>query len=271
MSELVLTPKYQRAVRKTITRRSNYMHRQMRLVIGISVLAIAVCVMLCVFYCTQMYHYHLQSVEQINLSHGYEIEEVAQGYNDQIQLLESQLAEKASEIETLQAQLAEIQTEKEQDAEYVFSIAKKFDYVIEEAPVDGGVTIDLLVYTDERCKEYNINPHLLWAIVDIESSYQAVIDNAHSSARGLGQFLESTARTFYEKYLQYGTYDHSYAYDPYISIDLIVEYLSYLQTNYHDTKTMVRFYSGRSDDVYYSWVKSEMSPHGFDAAVNTYM
>ena len=58
--------------------------------------------------------------------------------------------------------------------------------------------------------------------------------------------------------------------NPYLAVDLITEYLQYLYENYGDTKTMLRYYSGSSNDNYYYEVQSYMQSVGTDITVATY-
>ena len=183
-------------------------------------------------------------------------------YTDRITELENEISVKNNQI-----------TKLEEDRTADFATLQKYWYVFKEANSQGGVTTDLIVYADQLGQEKDINPHLAWAIIDVESDYTSKIDSNRSTARGLGQFLESTARSIYENYLGHGagTYNHSLAYDPYVNMDLIFEYLRYLKESYNgDIYEMLRRYSGSETNAYYTKVNNEMSQYGHDILKITY-
>lgn len=176
------------------------------------------------------------------------------------------------EVEAYKTRIEQLETEMFVDATSSMYILKKYDYVIDVAPVDGGVSYALLEHVDQRCKEKNVNPHLVWGIVNIESSFDTRARNAKSDARGFGQFLKSTGKSIYENYLGLGPYNHDYAYDPYVGLEMIIEYLHYL-TEYHrgNVISMIQNYSGDSGMSYYNKLASQMKRNGYDISVISYI
>lgn len=187
----------------------------------------------------------------------------------------SKLADMQAEWDELNAMLVAIEAQLDNETEYDFSLFDKYSYIADTAPENAGITIDLIAYNDELCKEADLNPHLIWAIVDTESSYNPTAKNANSSARGLGQFLESTARTFYEdeRFLGHGegSYDHDMITNPYLAVELMVEYLTYLRdTRGGDITSIITGYRGKNDTYYFNDLVSNMERAGSSIYQLTY-
>lgn len=199
-------------------------------------------------------------------------------YQTQVEDLETRLsttsAQYESQIESLNAEIATLESIANQSASEMYALSEKYYYVLRDAPEGEGVDMALIAYMDEKAKEKNVSAHLAWGMIEHESGYIATAQNPTSTARGLGQFLRSTARTFYEqdRFLGHGegTYTHDMIDNPYLAVDLITEYLQYLYENYGDTKTMLRYYSGSNNDNYYYEVQSYMQSVGTDITVATY-
>lgn len=195
-------------------------------------------------------------------------------YKGTISELETTISTKEEEISNLELEVAQLGVSATEEANYEFSLYKEYWYVLRDAPVGEGVDMAVIAYMDEKAQEKNINPHLAWGMIEHESKYIATAQNSTSTARGLGQFLKSTAKTFYEqeRFLGHGegTYSHDMIDNPYVAVDLITEYLQYLYENYTDTKTMLRFYSGSDNDNYYYAVQNYMQSVGTDITVATY-
>ena len=119
---------------------------------------------------------------------------------------------------------------------------EQYQYVL-----DNGLSSDLVLYTDEQCKKWDINPHLVWAIVETESRYNPNVENTEgSSARGLGQIVIATARNMYENVLGHGagSYSHKMAYDPFVNIQMMCALIG---TGLQDNNTLeyaIKRYSG---------------------------
>lgn len=201
---------------------------------------------------------------------GY-IDECEAKYADLVGRYNKMFTDHISEKETLEAQIKSLQDRIDEENQYDFGLMKEYWYVIKEAPLKGGVEFELIQHVENLCKEKDINPHLVWAMIDVESDYIANIDNAVSSARGLGQFLKSTAELFYSKaqFMNRGTYDHKYAYDPYINTEMMVWYLEYLRDSYNeDLLTMMQRYSGDTGGTtYYNKVIAELNQYDHDAYI----
>lgn len=122
------------------------------------------------------------------------------------------------DINRLNESLTEATNEKEDD----FNIIQRYWYILRDASDNSGLTLDLLRWQDELGQRFDTNPHLMWAIYKEESTYNVTAQNAKSSARGLGQTLESSAKLIYENVLGHGkgSYNHSMAFDPYVNMEI---------------------------------------------------
>ncbi|MDE6040800.1 MAG: transglycosylase SLT domain-containing protein, partial [Muribaculaceae bacterium] len=138
------------------------------------------------------------------------------------------LNETIDEYVEVNTYLTESLTERWEEEQDDFQLLSRYWYVFKLAKEQDGITTGVVRYVDEWCKEKNVNPHLMWGVYDIESTFDTHCDNAKSSARGLGQVLESSARPIYEKVLAHGTgsYTHTMAYDPYVNVEITVEMIA---------------------------------------------
>lgn len=139
-------------------------------------------------------------------------------YTDQIEELNGQIDGLNSNIETLNLEIARL----EDTNTVTLTKLKGYSYIFDKLPDNSDLTVDHLLYSWEMCREWNVNPQLMWAIYDIESEYDTKCDSSQSTARGLGQVLESTAEEYWESILHHGhgSYWHRMAYDPYVNIEI---------------------------------------------------
>lgn len=211
-------------------------------------------------------------VVQITNSFNDRIGSVKVNYEMQLASYQSMVETRDADIESLNATVDSLRAEVQAQHEHDAFIYEEYHYVLDAVSEDSPITLDVLDYADMKCKVANINTHLIWGIADTESGYDTTAQNANSSARGMFQFLESTARTFYEdsRFLNHGkgTYQHNMITDPYVAIDLMVEYISYLRdTRNADVYQMLYGYRGVGGEVlqsYYNDVKTNMANQGHD-------
>ena len=191
---------------------------------------------------------------------------------DQINYLETQITNYQCEIDQLFDEVDRLNGIISTEASNDLALLKKYSYVIDKAPVDGGVSPELILYMDNLCKEKDINPHMVWAIIDIESGFNSRAKNVNSSARGLGQFLSSTGKFVYESFIGTDSYNHAvHAHDPYIGIQLIINYLNYLKLYHMDNVvSMIQNYSGSTDMSYFNKLETQMAAYGSDIFVIDY-
>ena len=219
----------------------------------------------CAVMFTAMMFYHVTSVQQykdtiasMETVAQEQVAAVEQSYQSQIDLLNSQ-------ITTLTEQV----NQRSADSSELFELARKYWYVFRDAPDNSGLTMDDMVYLDDLCNESDLNPHLMWCIYDHESGYTAVIDNySGSSARGIGQVLSSTGKSYYENILQLGTYDHDYAYD--VQTNMLITVTMIARNISSGIENAIALYSGDSSGGYLQTLYSIAVDHGVSISNTSY-
>lgn len=186
----------------------------------------------------------------------------------------------ASQISDLQAIISEKDTRYEDTIESFsneesvkLELVQKYSYLVQKVDPSGGFTLGMIYYTDEICKELDINPHMIFAIFDIESDYDVNAKSSRSSAQGLGQILSSTAKSIYEGYMgnPSGSYTHDMSLDGYTNIEIVANYIKYLKDHYSSVKVMINGYSGDQSGTYYEWYVAQMKANGQDPTINKYV
>lgn len=156
------------------------------------------------------------------------------------------------ELEELQARVEELEAEKEAERVEYEQLAEKYDYVISRVD-DSEITMDDIKFLDETCKTYDINPHVITAMIDVESDYNPNCSMSNSSARGLMQIIRSTGRYIWEDLLGNSDYDHDIAYDVKSNILMGVRYMRYhLDKNNGDLRASLKYYNGGELGDYYA-------------------
>jgi soluble lytic murein transglycosylase-like protein len=127
------------------------------------------------------------------------------------------------------------------DADSILYEQKRLAYKYEEIPLENSVKNKVIT----ECEKYNIDPDFIFGIFYIESDFTPTCASSLSTARGLGQFLESTGKFCYESLYGAGTYNHDYAFDPYINIEMTCFYINYLNNstggNFDYDKILTRY------------------------------
>lgn len=250
--------------------RSRLRHADIALVIGIlggAVLAVLVAVP----FMLALQQDYTEAVANLNAVHSAEVSAMTEQHQTDISSLVETNQELSTEADILNEQLTVLATAGPDDQSVVnLALAQKYLYVIREAPVGKGVTLELLAYTDQLCREKNVNPHLVWAMVQHESRFMADATNPRTDARGLGQFIPRTGRAIYEDYLCLGTYSHQLAYDPYINIQMMVEYLRDINTRQSNNRDVLDEYGGYTAGQYYNEIAAYMNNVGTDPTITTY-
>lgn len=137
---------------------------------------------------------------------------------------------------------------------------EQYRYVIDE-----GFSADLILYTDEQCREWDLNPALVYSIIELESKFDPNADNPNSSARGLGQIIKGTGKYLWEDILgnPKGSYYHEMAYDPYINIKLICCHLGNSFNKGYLLNEVIKAYSGGTSG-YMEKLMNVATSHGYD-------
>lgn len=104
---------------------------------------------------------------------------------------------------------------------------KKYGYVMSNRKYP--LPLDVVQLIDQLGKKYKISPHVIIALINVESSFNPNASARTSSARGYGQFIKGTGEWVWEKILKKDTkYNHDMAYDPIVNVELIYGYVNYL-------------------------------------------
>lgn len=153
--------------------------------------------------------------------------------------------------------------------EEIFVLSQKYWYVLRDMTENVGFGMEEIAYLDALCKEENLNPHIMWCFYNVESKYNSQVDNySGSSARGLGQILESTAEYLYEDKLGLGDYTHDMAYNVktnmLLTVTLVMEYID------DGLQYTVKKYSGDASGTYYNKFMEVAEDHQVDVSVVTY-
>jgi len=139
-------------------------------------------------------------------------------------------------------------------------IYKEYDYVLDYNSSD--FTVDDIKMVEKLCKEYGniVNPHLWFALVELESAYRSNTKNSKSSASGWGQVIKGTGRYIYENKLKLGTYNHAkMGISKEVNARISIYYLSDL---INETKSvnraLIRYNGGELGARYASIVSSKL-------------
>lgn len=213
-------------------------------------------------------------LQENNARHSSQLTYLEKQHDAEISEYENACSELEAQITTLNETISsrdETIEAYQQEAQADFNTISKYWYVLRDAPSNSGITIDHIRFADKVGRERNVNPHLMWAIYEVESGWRSKCDSSSgSSARGLGQVLESTARRIWEVGLGHGkgTYNHSMAYDPYVNIEITTYYIgeNLAQNSMRDT---IAIYRGKDIQSYYDAVIASGRQHGITLTEDT--
>lgn len=189
-----------------------------------------------------------QYIEETNKINKLEMEKVTNKIVA-IENINSELLEENTDLKANNDKLeVQIQELEEARANYNYVLAKS----------DGNRTdmsMDELKFGIEQMEKRNIDPHLLYGVVMVESNAKRNTTNNKSTARGYGQFLKGTARWVYEVKLNKGknTYNHAMAFDGKTNLEMGAEYISYLmeKNNGSIMKTCLDYNGRELGEAYY--------------------
>lgn len=251
-------------------RQSRLRRSDRKLLIGI-ICGVMIATILFVSFMMSAYELFTAEIEELNAQYVEEISTLNTQHLAETSELQATIQDLTAEVSARDEQIIAIQQiHEEEDTAVSLGLMKKYLYVIQDAPTNEGVTLDLIAYTDQLCRDRNVNPHLVWAIIYHESRYQANAHNPRTDARGLGQFIPRTGRAIYQDYLNLGTYSHDLAYDPYVNVELITEYLRDINTRCSNNRDVLDEYGGYTAGQYYEEIAAYMTNVGTDPTVMIY-
>ena len=202
-----------------------------------------------------------------------EIGEFSNNYNQTVKLLEktSSIAyelDLENDILLDQAKALQETVNQYKEREEIFN---KYEWaIIRSDNTRTDITYNRITSLEKLAGEKGLSDdsvNLVLALAMTESQGTETATNSESSARGLGQMLESTARFTYEKLMENGkgTYNHDMALDGDINITMMCYYLDYLGIKYDDDITLVlKEYRGEEDPEYIKKVNSYLAEAGTD-------
>jgi len=142
-------------------------------------------------------------------------------------------------------------TELSKEADNIANEQEKLAYKYEDIPLDTNLKNKILIESEK----YNVDPDIMIGIYSIESQFISDVDNSESTARGLGQILIDTAEWSYkELYGEDAVYNHNYAYDPMLNIEMTTYLIGYYHNLYNDENyySTIKAYCGKEDTDYYN-------------------
>jgi len=209
-----------------------------------------------------------EDIVTLGYTHQETLEETISKYENYISALneqhEKELSARDAKIEELSGSLEELNALFESiDDDLSFTVLKRYWYVFKDAENGSGITPELVAFVDSKCKDWNVNPHWMWAIWWSESNWKIDVDNDKSSARGLGQLLSGTGKYLYENTLGHGsgTYNHRMAYDPFINAELTIAHIGNDLAKGSMTAA-VQHYSGGGGSTYYNKAVKNAARYG---------
>jgi len=208
---------------------------------------------------------HQQEIDQLNITYNKELDEqkaaLDKRYIDDTAMLTAEIDTLSTNLASTQMSLDRIKANSEED----FNLLRKYWYVFERTGDNSGLTTDVIRHVDQTCKEWDVNPHWMWAIYWEESNFRAAIDNtAGSGARGLGQVMPSTGKSFWENILGHGagSFTTDMLYDPYVNVDITVAIIGRHLSNGWTMYQAINQYSGGGGNGYFNEVLATGKTHG---------
>lgn len=204
------------------------------------------------------------------------INNLFESYKSRIAELETELnaieARHAEEVTALENEVTGLKSvleavEKEEQANFAY--IKKYSYVLREASVDSGITIDLMYYLDEQCKRWDIPVTMMYAIMKIESTYNTNSTNTTSGARGLGNVMPETGKSYWENVLGYGrgSFKTEMLYDPYVNVEIMCAHIG--RNKNLGLYNNIDRYSGGGGRSYYNKLIEYCKDYGFNLSDST--
>jgi hypothetical protein len=131
----------------------------------------------------------------------------------------------------------------------------KYEYALINSTGDRtDITYDQLRNLSDLLEDYKVNDQdLILSWIMVESGGNEKIKNSSSSAKGYGQFLDSTSKYVYTNLLGYDDWDSSVALDGNINIQMMVAYINYLYDySGNNLYATINNYRGCYDESYIS-------------------
>lgn len=162
---------------------------------------------------------------------------------------------------SLVASNEEYYSELEEVAERL-ELYEKYEYALFFGGKRNDITYDQLVTLEECIDESSIpDPDLILSWVMVESHGFTGAANPNSSAKGYGQFLDSTSKFVYTNLLGEKGWTPSVAFDGETNIRMMVAYTDYLYDYYGGPYGMLKGYTGSSNPEFLSSYTSKLNTY----------
>ena len=182
---------------------------------------------------------------------------------DHIQEKESKMIDKDSYIIQLEQQV-EIMNNEIDQLRNAHQLIKEYEYILMHGNRRTDITFSQLQHGIDVMESQGLNPHLMFGLYKLESSGVERATNSRSTARGYGQFLESTGRWVYENH-QFlgngeGTYNHNKAFCGYTNMEMTASYLSWLmrRANGDVRQALINYNGGELGNRYYTIIDNHL-------------
>ena len=181
-------------------------------------------------------------------------------------------AQREANIQEQYDELQRIHQEVIEQSAADFAILRKYWYVLRDGPNNGTLTLDLFRFADNKCKEWNINPHWVWHMYEHESQWIVTEVNGGSGATGIGQAMPSTGKVYWEDIMGHGagSFSTEMLKDPYVNIEITVAHLGRDLQNGATWREAVAHYCGGGVDAYWNTVVRMAAEHGITLTENNY-
>lgn len=125
----------------------------------------------------------------------------------------------------------------------------KYEYALVDSGERTDITYDQLQTLETLVEESSINDEdLILSWIMTESGGNEKARNTSSTAKGYGQFLDSTSKFVYTKLLNKSNWTSSVALDGDINLEMMVAYIDYLyEVNDGNLYEIIRDYRGKQD------------------------
>lgn len=131
----------------------------------------------------------------------------------------------------------------------------KYEYVLVYNGQRTDMSYDQVKYGENLMASKNVDPNMLFGLIMVESHANEKAQNSTSTARGFCQLLSSTAKSYYEKILKKGNYNHEMAFNGYINMEIGAALITNNMEKYNgDTQKVITLYRGLNDPAYYATV-----------------
>lgn len=164
--------------------------------------------------------------------------------NNELHIIIDEIDDQIKEVETVNKSYVDELNELRDRSE----LYDKYEYAIVYGGERTELTYEEIQYGEDLMLARNLNPHLMFGTIMVESNGNPDAVNNSSGATGYGQFLNSTAKWVWTKLLGNNNYNSNIRKDGKKNIQMMAEYYDYLYSQNKSTFKVIKQYSGNSTD-----------------------